>query len=182
MKVLLGNKWNDFCLDTLCFFCCLPNTFCAEFFNLSEVAQIFVINWGKSFWLTLFLRCSFVFLSCPTADPADWGAVFDLENSSWLLLDGKLGVILFIVGYLVCWSLRCETDTETGFLVIVLVGKPLKAKGSGDIISVELKLIFCSCSMVSLSVFLLILLEKSYPSSFALLTSFQLFLYVHVFV
>ena len=37
----------------------------------------------------------------------------------------------------------------------MLVGKPLKAKGSGDIISFELKLIFCSCSMVSLSVFFL---------------------------
>ena len=37
-------------------------------------------------------------------------------------------------------------------LVIVLVGngKPLKAKGSGDIISFELKLIFCSCSVVSI--------------------------------
>ena len=94
-----------------------------------------------------------MFLSCTTDDPADWGAVFDLENSSWLLLDGKLCVILFIVGDLVCLSLRCETDTETGFLVIVLVGKPLKDKGSGGIISFELKLIFCSCSMISLSVF-----------------------------
>ena len=36
-------------------------------------------------------------------------------------------------------------------LVIVLVGngKPLKAKGSGDIISFKLKLIFGSCSVVS---------------------------------
>ena len=79
--------------------------------------------------------------------------MFDLDNSSWLLLDGKLCVILFIVGDLVCLSLRYETDTETGFLVIVLFGKSLKAKGSGDIISFDLKLIFCSCSMVSLSVF-----------------------------
>ena len=94
-----------------------------------------------------------MFLSCPTADPPDWGIVFDLENSSWLLLVGKLCVILFIVGDLVCLSLRCETDTETGFLVTVLAGKPLKAKGSGDIISFELKLIFCFCSMVSRSVF-----------------------------
>ena len=86
------------------------------------------------------------FLSCTTV-PADWRAAFDLENSSWLLLDGKLCVILFIVGDSVCLSLRCET--EAGFLVIVLVGKPLKAKGSGNIISFELKLIFCSCSVVS---------------------------------
>ena len=42
---------------------------------------------------------------------------------------------------------------EAGFLVIVLVGKPLKAKGSGDIISFELKLIFCSYSGVSVSFF-----------------------------
>ena len=86
------------------------------------------------------------FLSCTTV-PTDWGTVFDLENSSWLLLDGKLCVILFIVGDSVCLSLRCET--EAGFLVIVLVGKPLKAKGSGNIISFEFKLIFCSCSVAS---------------------------------
>ena len=81
---------------------------------------------------------------------------------NWLLLDGKLCIILFIVGDSGC-------ETEAGFLVIVLVGKPLKAKGSGDIISFELKLIFCSCSVVSVF-FFLILLEKSYPFSFALLT------------
>ena len=92
------------------------------------------------------------FLSCTTV-PADWGTMFDLENSSWSLLDGNLCVILFIVGYSVCLSFRCET--EAGFLVIVLVGNrtPLKAKGSGDIISFELKLIFCSCSVVSVFFF-----------------------------
>ena len=79
---------------------------------------------------------------------------------NWLLLDGKLCIILFIVG-------DSGFETEAGFSVIVLVGKPLKAKGSGNIISFELKLIFCSCSVVS--VFFLILLEKSYPFSFALL-------------
>ena len=123
-----------------------------------------------------------MFLSCTTVS-ADWGAVFNLENSSWLLLDGKLCVILFIVGDLVCLSLRCETDTETGFLVIVLVGKPLKAKGSGDIISFELKLIFCSCSVVS--VFFLNSFRKKLSIFFCTFdTSFQLFLYdyVHVFV
>ena len=54
--------------------------------------------------------------------------------------------MLFIVGDSGC-------ETEAGFLVIVLVGKPLKAKGSGDIISFELKLIFCSCSVVSVFLF-----------------------------
>ena len=44
---------------------------------------------------------------------------------NWLLLDGKLCIILFIVGDSGC-------ETEAGFLAIVLVGKPLKAKGSGD--------------------------------------------------
>ena len=95
-----------------------------------------------------------MFLSCTTVS-ADREALFDLESLSWLLFDDKFCVILFIVGDLVCLSLRCETDTETGFLVAVLAGNPLKAKGSGDIISFELKLIFCSCSMVSLSVFFL---------------------------
>ena len=80
---------------------------------------------------------------------------------NWLLLDGKLCIILFIVGDSGC-------ETEAGFLVIVLVGKPLKAKGSGDIISFELKLIFCSCSVVS--VFFKNFLEKCYPFSLALLT------------
>ena len=59
----------------------------------------------------------------------------------------------YFVGDSVCLSLRCET--EAGFLVIVLVGNgnPLKAKGSGDIISFELKLISCSCSVVSVFFF-----------------------------
>ena len=70
-------------------------------------------------------------------------------------------------------------------LVIVLVGngKPLKAKGSGDIISFELKLIFCSCSVVS--VFFLNSFRKKLSIFFCTFdTSFQLFLYdyVHVFV
>ena len=47
---------------------------------------------------------------------------------TWLLPDSKLRIILFIVG-----DSRCET--ETGFSVIVMVGKPLKANGSGNIIS-----------------------------------------------
>ena len=55
---------------------------------------------------------------------------------NWLLPDGKLCIMLFIVGDSGC-------ETEAGCLVIVLVGKPLKANGSGDIIPFELKLIFC---------------------------------------
>ena len=82
---------------------------------------------------------------------------------NWLLLDGKLCIILFIVGDSGC-------ETKAGSLVIELVEKPLKEKGSGYIISFELKLVFCSCSVQWFQYFFLILLEKSYPSSFALLT------------
>ena len=96
-----------------------------------------------------------MFLSCITV-PANWRPVFDLEIPSWLLLDGTLCIILLIVGDSVCLSLKCETEAE--FLVIALVGRPLKAKNSGDITSFGFKLIFCSCSVVSL--FLLILLKK----------------------
>ena len=78
--------------------------------------------------------------------------------------DGKLCIILFIVG-------DSGFETETGFSVIVLVGKTLKAKGSGNIISFELKIIFCSCSVCQwFQYFFKMLLEKSYPFSFALLT------------
>ena len=54
--------------------------------------------------------------------------------------------MLFIVGDSGC-------ETEAAVLVIAFVGKPLKAKGSGDIIYFELKLIFCSCSVVSVFFF-----------------------------
>ena len=92
---------------------------------------------------------------------------------NWLLLDGKLCIILFIVGDSGC-------ETEAGFSAIVLVGKPLKAKGSGNIISFELKLIFVQWFQY----FFLILLEKRYPFSFPLLTkAFNFFSdYVHFFV
>ena len=60
-------------------------------------------------------------------------------------------------------------DAEAVFLVIVLFEKPSKEKDSGDIVSFELKLTFCSCSVVSVF-FFLISLEKSYPFSFPLLT------------
>ena len=106
-----------------------------------------------------------MFLSCTTA-PVNWGTVFDLEIPSWLLLDFKLCIILFIIGDTVCFSLRYET--QAGFSVIVLVGKLLKGKVQ-DTISFGFKLIFCSLSVVS---FFLMLLEKSYPFSFAFLTSF----------
>ena len=79
-------------------------------------------------------------------------------------------------------SLRCKT--EAGLLVIVLFGKPLKAKGSGDITSFEFKLILHILNFALVQwfhYFFKILLEKSYPFSFALLTRFQLFPCVHVF-
>ena len=73
--------------------------------------------------------------------------MFDLQNSSWLLLGGKLCVTLFIVDDSVYLSLRCET--EAWFLVSVSSGKPLKVKGSVDIFSFEFRLIFWSCPVVS---------------------------------
>ena len=74
-------------------------------------------------------------------------------------------------------------DVKQRLLVIVLVGKLLKAKGSGDIISFELKLIFCSCSVV------LFFFSNSFRKNLSIFfctfdTSFQLFVYdyTHVFV
>ena len=68
-----------------------------------------------------------MFLPCTTV-PADWGAVFDLENLTWLILDGKICVMLFIVRDSVCLSLKCET--ESGFWDIDCVGwKAFKRKG-----------------------------------------------------
>ena len=89
--------------------------------------------------IKLFWGCSLVFLPC-TYVAANWGAVFDLEIPSCLLLDGKLFVILFIVGESICLILTSET--EVGFLVVVLVGRPLEAKGSGKIIYFGLSLYF----------------------------------------
>ena len=87
-----------------------------------------------------------MFLSCSTV-PVNWEAAFDLEIPSWLLLHGKLCIIIFFVGDSICLSLRCET--EAVFLVIMLVGRPLKVKGSGNIISFGFKLMFLSCLVVS---------------------------------
>ena len=67
------------------------------------------------------------------------------------------------------------------FLVIVLVGKPLKAKGSGDIISFELKLMFGSGSVVS--VFLKNYFKLSnFFSTFDTRFQLSLYDYVHDFV
>ena len=90
MKVLLGNKLNEFCLDTLCF---LPNVF---------------FNWDSSFWLTSFWGCSLEFLSIITAS-VNWGTVFDLEIPTWLLLHTKLSsyLILWKIGVLVTVCFQC---------------------------------------------------------------------------
>ena len=69
------------------------------------------------------------------------GRIFHKFLKISYLLDGKLCIILFIVG-------NSGFETEAGFSVIALVGKPLKAKGSENTISFEVKLIFCSCSVV----------------------------------
>ena len=70
--------------------------------------------------IKLFWGCSLVFLPC-TYVAANWGAVF-------------------IVGESICLILTSET--EVGFLVVVLVGRPLEAKGSGKIIYFGLSLYF----------------------------------------
>ena len=90
---------------------------------------------------------------------------------NWLILDGKLCIILFIVG-------NSGFERGAGFSVIAFVRKPLKSKGSGNIISFELKLIFCSCSVVP--VFFLILLGKSYPFSFSLSAQASNFFSMHI--
>ena len=86
IKVLLGNNLNDFCLETFCFLVFKYFLF-KVCFSLNEGSEIF--NWGSSFWLTLFWGCSLELLSIIII-PVSWGAVFDLEVPSWLLLDTKL--------------------------------------------------------------------------------------------
>ena len=61
---------------------------------------------------------------------------------NWLLM-------VNFASYLFLLLVQAGCETDAGFLVIVLVGKPLKAKGLGDIIYFELKVIFCSCLVVS---------------------------------
>ena len=146
---------------------CLSSTFCFKFsFNLSEVAQTFAINQGNSLSLTLFLGCSLAFLLCTTV-PDNWRAVFDLGIPSRLLLDAKLCTILFIVRDSVYLNLSCETGTVS--LVNVLVKRPFKSEGPGNLISFGFKLIFYSGSATSL--FFKFLLNFFSQFSFALLTS-----------
>ena len=72
----------------------------------------YLFNWGSSFWLILFWRCSLKFLSIIIV-PVSWGAVFDLEISSWLLTDIKLSTLFFHFVF------------HFWFLVTVLPGIPL---------------------------------------------------------
>ena len=126
-EVLLGNKWNDLSWHSLFLF--VYEVLFVQSFSIWVKWLKYLLLIEVSLLIDFISRCYLVFLSCTTV-PADWGAVFHLENSPWLLLNSKLCVILFIVADSVCLSLRRET--ETWFLVIVLVAKPLKAKGSGD--------------------------------------------------
>ena len=54
--------------------------------------------------------------------------MLDLENPFWLIFDSKRCVIRFIAGDSVCLSFRRKTEAEFLVIVIVLVGRPLKAK------------------------------------------------------
>ena len=56
-----GNKWNDFCHETLCFLVFEYFLFIVCF-SLNEGSEFF-FNWDSSFWLTLFLGHCLEFLS-----------------------------------------------------------------------------------------------------------------------
>ena len=90
-KVLLGNKLNDFYLDPRCFLVFKYFLF-RVCFSLNEETEIFLI---------------IILVS--------WGAVTDLEISSSLLLDTKLGALFFHFVF------------HLWFLVIVLLGSPLNS-------------------------------------------------------
>ena len=96
------------------------STFLSEFVlvQMKELKNSF--NWGSFFWLTLFWGCPLKFLSILII-LVSWGAVFDLEIPSWLLLDTKLSNLFFhfVFHYWV--------------LVIVLLGSPLNSSdGPGN--------------------------------------------------
>ena len=67
----------------------------------------YVLNWGSSFWLTLFWGCFLEFLSIIIITVI-LGVVFDLEIPSWLLLDTKLIFTFcfpfYIFSYCVAWK------------------------------------------------------------------------------
>ena len=101
MKVLDWNKFNYFCVDTLCF--SFSSTFCSEFCsNFSETTEVFL--WGCFSWLTSFWACTLEFLSNMIVF-VNWGTVFNLEISSWLLLDTKLTYFSILFWFLCCQKL-----------------------------------------------------------------------------
>ena len=102
MKVLDWNKFNYFCVDTLCF--SFSSTFCSEFCsNFSETTEVFL--WGCFSWLTSFWACTLEFLSNMIVF-VNWGTVFNLEISSWLLLDTKLTYFSILFWFLCCQKLN----------------------------------------------------------------------------
>ena len=141
IKVLLGNKLNDFCLKTLYFLVFKYFLFSSLFQFKWRIWNIF-FNWGSSFWLTLFSGCSLEFLSIIIMHAVSWGAVFDLEIPSWLLLDTKL-VPFFLHFVFHFW-----------FLVIVLLGSLIDTECPGYYFWEKLSISFWTFDkLVSFSIF-----------------------------
>ena len=72
---MLGNKLNDVCLDTLYFLGL--KYFWFRFVSVLMKELKYFLNWGSSFWLTLFWVCSLELLSIIIVS-ANWGSVFNL--------------------------------------------------------------------------------------------------------
>ena len=80
-------------------------------------------NWGSSFWLTSFWRCSLEFLSIITTS-VNWWTVFNLEIQTWLLLYTKLSsyLILWKIWFLVTALLwRFCLDLHIHFAIVYLL-------------------------------------------------------------
>ena len=99
------------------------STFCLEFFfSLSEGTEFFLFSLGSFVLLSLFFECCLEFLSVAIHSPCR-GVVFDLEIPSCLLLHTKLSIYHIIPVYF-----SSSLERKSGFLVIVLVGRPFKAE------------------------------------------------------
>ena len=111
--------------------------FVQSFISIWAKELKYLFNWDSSFWVTLFWGCYLKFLSV-TIFSANWGAVFDLEISSWFLLDTKLSTLFFhfvlaVFSHFFGWKVvQCRVFRGYSFWF---------------------ELIFCSCLFVSLLFF-----------------------------